>query len=188
MTDQIKLGGIKFPKKLCPSKNSPDKDLVFTPFDLAQKIVRHFSPSGFILEPCMGEGSFYYNLKEYADGEADWCELSKGRDFFEWPEKDYNWIITNPPFSKFRAFLQKSMQVADNVVFLCSINHILGLRARLKDIKVAGFYIREVLLCDTPKSWPASGFQVGAIHLSKTAGDCKFSNLEPTPINRQTNP
>lgn len=178
MTDQIKLGGIKFPKKkLCPSKNSPDKDIVMTPFDLAQKIVRHFNPSGSILEPCMGDGSFYFNLKEYADGFVDWCELSKGRDFFEWQEKGYDWIVSNFPFSKYADFLEKSMAISDNVVSFGTVCHILSLKKRLRLVKEAGFYIREVLLTETPKSWSTGGFQCGAIHLSKVTGDCKFSSL-----------
>jgi hypothetical protein len=177
--DKPKLGGIKFPKKknLCPPKNSPDKDLVMTPFSLAQNIVRHFNPSGSILEPCMGEGSFYYNLKEYANGEVDWCELSKGRDFFEWRGLDYDWIITNPPFSKYADFLEKSLSIANNVVFYGTVCHILSLKKRLRMVKEAGFYIREILYTETPKDWTTGGFQCGAILLTKQAGDCKISYL-----------
>ena len=164
-------------RNLCPHKNSPDKDLIFTPFDLAQKIVRHFNPSGSILEPCMGEGSFYYNLKEYADGYVDWCELSKGRDFFEWPEKDYDWIITNPPFSKYADFLEKSLSIANNVIFYGTVCHILSLKKRLRIVREAGFYIREVLFTETPKGWNTGGFACGAILLTRQAGDCKISYL-----------
>lgn len=55
--NNIKLGGIKFPRKLCPPKNSPDKDIWMTPTKMAQDIVRYFSPSGEMIEPCMGDGS-----------------------------------------------------------------------------------------------------------------------------------
>lgn len=182
MTD-IKLGGIKFPKKprrAAPPKNSPDKDIVFTPPDLAQKIVQYFGPSGDMIEPCMGDGSFYFPMKEYSDdGEVDWCELSKGRDFLErdFCGQKYNWLITNFPFSKYVPFLEKSMQIADNIVTYGTISHILALKKRLRIVKEAGFYIREVLITDTPKSWTTGGFACGAIYLSKQAGDCKFSYL-----------
>lgn len=175
--EQTKLDGIKSPKQLIPKGGN---DCVMTPPDLARKIVGYFRPTGYILEPCMGDGAFYDHLKPFAfEGKVDWCELSKGRDFLltDFGDKRYTYIVTNPPFSKFRAFLKRSMELSDHVIFLCTINHIFGLRARLRDIKEAGFYIRDCLLCDTPESWPPSGFQVGAVHLSKQAGDCKFSYL-----------
>lgn len=48
---------------------------------------------------------------------------------------------------------------------------------RLRIIKEAGFYIREVLFTETPKGWKTGGFQCGAILLRRQAGDCKFSYL-----------
>lgn len=173
--ENIKLGGIKFPKKLIPKGGN---DRVYTPPDLAKSIVKHFQPSGDCLEPCSGKRAFEKAMLELNSVRmVARCEIDDGIDFLSAVLFHYDWIITNPPFSKFRAFLKKSMEVADNVVFLCTINHIFGLRARLRDIKEAGFYIREALLCDTPQSWPSSGFQTGAIYLNKQAGDCKISYL-----------
>ena len=64
------------------------------------------------------------------------------------------------------------------LVFLITINHI-WLKARLRDIKEKGFGIKEILLIDTPKTFPQSGFQFGVIHLSKNyIGDIKFSKME----------
>ncbi len=187
--EEIKLGGIKFPKKsrpLSPPKNSPDKDIWMTPPDLALDIVRYFQSQDLMcesfdfLEPCCGNGAFLNALKNELNGESitiDWCELSKGRDFFEWPEKDYDWIITNPPFSKYADFLEKSLSIANNVVFYGTVCHILSLKKRLRLIKEAGFYIREVLFTETPKGWTTGGFACGAILLTRQAGDCKFSYL-----------
>lgn len=176
--NEIKLGGIKFPKKLIPAKNKPEADKVYTPDWLAEAIVKHYKPWGECLEPCAGGGAFVRAMNNYGISKVNTMEIDEGSDFLEdifW--RNYNFIITNPPFSKFRAFLKKSMEVADNVVFLCTINHIFGLKARLRDIKEAGFYIREALLCDTPESWPSSGFAVGAVYLSRERGDCKISYL-----------
>lgn len=155
-------------------------DCIMTPRELARKIVAHFRPSGCILEPCMGEGAFKDNLEDYAfEGKVDWCELSKGRDFLltDFGEKRYTYIVTNPPFSKLRAFLKRSMELANNIIFLCPVNHILGLKARKRDIKEAGFFVREVCRVEKPFEWPSSGFEYAAIYLSKQAGDCKFSEL-----------
>ena len=41
-----------------------------------------------------------------------------------------DWIITNPPWSQIRRFLQHALSLADHVVFLFTINH-LWTRARL---------------------------------------------------------
>lgn len=35
------------------------------------------------------------------------------------------------------------------------------------DIKAAGFGLKEIVLVDTPKTFPPSGFQLGAVHLSR---------------------
>jgi len=48
--------------------------------------------------------------------------------------------------------------------------------ARIRDINEKGFGIKEILLLDTPKSFPQSGFQVGCFYLKRGyKGDIKFS-------------
>jgi len=167
-------------RRLAPPKNSPDKDLWMTPEDLARKIVCHFRPSGYIIEPCKGTGAFYNHLTAFSYENVDWCELSEGRDFLNWNfgEKKYNWLVTNFPFSKYVDFLEKSMKIANNIVIYGTVCHVLSLKKRLRMIREAGFYVREVLFTDTPQGWPTGGFACGAILLNKQAGDCKFSYLK----------
>jgi hypothetical protein len=133
-----------------------------TPPFYVNLILNHFAPQGLCLEPCRGTGGFQL------DG-WDWCEITEGRDFLTWDfgTKHYDWIVTNPPWSKLRLFLVRSMRLADNVVFLCLVN-ALWMKARLRDIDSAGFGIREILLLDTPpKPWPQAGFALGAIHIQR---------------------
>ena len=146
--------------KLNPSKNSPAQDVVYTPVPLAVDIIRHYEPTGVILDPCMGDGAFYLNFP--TDSETLWCELDQGMDFFNHSRK-CDWIITNPPWSKMRTFLQHSMTLAKNIVFLTSINHY-ATKARLRDMLQANFGIKEFYCFDTPKSFPQSGFQLAAVH------------------------
>lgn len=148
-------------------------DVVQTPVYLARKIVHHFNPSGAILEPCCGEGNFLSVLPN-----ADWCEISRGRDFLAINgNRHWDWIITNPPYSIYRAFLKKAMDVADNVVFLQLINASFY-RARLKDVFSSGFGIAEILLLDTPPEFPQFGFQLGCVHYKRGhTGDIKLSRL-----------
>src|SRR3990167_4824970 len=124
------------------SKNGNDR--IMTPELLALEIINHFKPIGKIMEPCCGTGSF---LKAMPN--ADWCEIDKGVDFFS-ITGHWDWIITNPPYSKYRDFLNKSMEVADNIVFLQLINATFY-KARLRDISQKMFGIKEIWCINTPK-------------------------------------
>ena len=114
--------------RLIPT-NTKRNDVVMTPEYITKQLVEHFRPEGIILEPCKGEGAFMKYLPE----DTKWCEITEGKDFFQFNEK-VDWIITNPPYSKMRKFIQHSMEVSDNIVFLTTINH-LWLKARLKKKK-----------------------------------------------------
>ncbi|HRI83475.1 MAG TPA: hypothetical protein PLF88_13610 [Opitutaceae bacterium] len=144
-----------------PNRDYVSNDEVQTPAVLARMLVRHFRPRGRVLEPCCGEGRILHCLPRG----ACWCEIRRGRDFFAWTEP-VDWIITNPPWSQIRPFLQHAMKLADHVVFLLTINHV-WTKARLRDIREAGFGIREILLVDMPPEFPQSGFQLGAVHLQR---------------------
>ena len=155
-----------------PNRNYKSDDVVMTPVDLAKKLIQHFNPQGKGLEPCKGTGNIYKFLKN-----ADWCEIADGRDFFEYTNK-VDYIFTNPPWSKIRAFLQHSMEIANDIYFLITINH-LWTKARLRDIENAGFGIKEICIIDTPKNFPQSGFQLGMVHLQKNyTGQIIFSKIE----------
>ena len=158
--------------KLNPSKNTPDKDRVYTPLELAKDIIDHYSPKGYTLDPSCGPGAFFNQFPPECI--ADWCELDTGRDFFDYTHK-CDWIITNPPWSLMRQFLQHSMTISDNIVFLTSINHYTT-KARLRDMREAGFNIKEFYCFDTPKCFPQSGFQLAAVHTQRGyEGDISLS-------------
>ena len=158
--------------KYQPNRDYVSNDVVMTPISLAEKLVNYFEPKGKGLEPCCGSGNILRFLKN-----ADWCEIEKGRDFFDYTSK-VDYIFTNPPFSKFRKFLTHSLQLADDIYFLITINH-LWTKARLREIKNNGFGIKEILIFDTPKEFPQTGFQLGMVHLKKNyEGDIKFSELK----------
>lgn len=160
-----------------PTPDCISNDEVQTPPELCRKLVYHFRPEGYVLEPCRGRGNFYKALEMW-DAQfsypriefLNYCEINEGRDFLTFvdEEHDYDWIITNPPFSQAKAFMEKSFQVADNVVFLITLNHALGLKARFRLLDKYGFGIREAVLLDTPpKPWPQAGFQLGAVYFQR---------------------
>lgn len=145
--------------KYQPNKDYKSDDVVFTPGPLAWEIVNHFKPTGVVLEPCKGAGIFL----EYLPAGTLWCEISEGRDFFEFHDK-VDWIVINPPWSKMMGFLKHGMQVATNIVYLVTVNH-LWTKARVREIRAAGFGIKEIMTCAHPSSFPSSGFQLAVIHL-----------------------
>lgn len=156
-------------------------DRVMTPPDLALRIVGHFKPQGYsILEPCEGDGSFTAAFETWGTKLVFSCEIDRGEDFLTW-ETPVDWIITNPPWSNFLAFLKHSMTVAHDVVFLANANAWF-VKARINAMRDAGFHFREFAYVPTPKKpWPQFGLQLAAVHISRTPGNCQFTNLDWTP-------
>lgn len=161
-------------RRLIPAKNDANADRVYTPRQLAEAIISQLPLEGSVLDPCKGDGAFFSQFP--AQVEAQWCELDFGRDFFDWAGS-VDWVVTNPPWSKFRAFLDQAMHVADNVVFLAAFSHF-STKARVNDIRNAGFAMRKVIYVPTPVDWPASGFQMAAVWLQRGwSGPCEFVHL-----------
>lgn len=144
-------------------------DKVYTPPLLARQICRHFRISGKVHEPCYGRGAFYNEIAALVGPEnTSYSELDLGIDFLTRPfVREFDWIVTNPPWSQLRPFLAKSMGLADNIVFLCLVNAFF-MEARLRDMRERGFGFKEILFVDTPeKPWPQTGFALGAVHIQR---------------------
>ncbi len=163
-----------------PNRDYVSNDVVQTPVRLCRDLVEVLPLFGEVLEPCAGEWHFVQALKEHpAVKEVHECEISRGADFFAW-QKPVDWVVTNPPWSQVRPFLKHAMQVANEVVFLMTINHA-WTKARLRDVKEAGFALKRIYLVDMPKEFPSSGFQLGALHYSRAwHGPVEIGNLVDT--------
>ncbi len=154
-------------------------DRIYTPPRLAKDIVQHFKVYGKCMEPCAGRGAFVNAMEESNATYVFACEIDDGSDFLQWSHDcRMDFVVTNCPWSQFRPFLKKSMEVADNVVFLCLVNAFF-MKARQQDMKTAGFGMKEILFVDTPpKPWPQTGFSLGAVHIQRGyTGDVKHSWL-----------
>jgi hypothetical protein len=137
-------------------------DEVYTPDETAAMIVDHFRPCGRVCEPCKGGGAFLRAMPG-----ADWFEIAEGRDFLAHEGGRWDWIVTNPPWSKILVFLKKSLTHADNVVFLCLVN-ALWMTARLREIQAQGFGIVETMIVPhPPPPWPQMGFALGATWMKR---------------------
>lgn len=136
-------------------------DRIFTPSELARDIVAHYRPCGRILEPCAGLDAFVRHMPG-----CDWCEIDRGVDFFDCTGR-YDWIVTNPPYSLFTRFLQKAVEVADNVVFLSPENSW-GTYKRAEILRGAGFGTVEICQVPLPPApWPQFGVIIAATWLRR---------------------
>ena len=164
-----------------PTRGYVSNDNVMTPPSLARALVRAVQPSGTILEPCAGTGNFVKALRPY--GQVHSCEIDRGEDFLAWTQR-VDWIVTNPPWSQFRDFLAHSLQIADRVAFVSTLNH-LWTRARRQLVKDAGFGIEKIIEFDAPPTWQATGFQLGLVLLTRGyRGGCSVEPLAHNPKDR----
>jgi hypothetical protein len=119
---------------------------------LVRRLVEHFRPTGFCLDPCKGpHGAFFNALPE----PKDWCEIREGRDFLKW-QKRVDWIMTNPAWSAqaYRAIARHAFEIAENVVFLTRWHNATGTYARDHDWLDAGHGLKETIIIP----WRDAGF------------------------------
>ena len=145
-------------------------DVHFTRNDIAKKIVENFEITGSCLEPAKGNGVIYQYLPEG----SDWCEISQGRDFFEYTGH-VDWIVTNPPFSNLTDWMRKSFEISENVVFLIPISKLFSSAPRMRLVSEYGG-IPEIFCLGTGREIGFDiGFPFAAIHFQKGyKGDTKI--------------
>jgi hypothetical protein len=147
-------------------------DVVWTPDWAAYDMVRWFNPKGKVLDPCRGDDAIFRYLKQG----ADWCEINKGRDFFQWTGY-VDWIIGNPPFNKtdFPRWMQHSFEIALNVVYIMPVrkffssNRVMEMAREFGSLRHIRIYGPGGLL-----GWNF-GHPCGALYWSKDGGDTSWS-------------
>lgn len=152
-------------------------DVVYTPAWCAEDMVRHFQPAGTILEPCKGEGVFL----DYLPDDTLWCEITEGRDFFDWTEP-VDWVISNPPYSMTRKWFRHSYGIADHLLYLVPLRNVFSGYGFVREIHEFGG-IRELRTYGTGGrlGFPM-GNAVGAFHIERGyTGETTFSFFDPLP-------
>ena len=151
----------------CAAKGA---DIVLTPDDVAADVVRHFRPTGRILDPCKGEGAFLRHMPG-----AEWCEIREGRDFFAWT-KPVDWIVSNPPYSVFWEFMEHSFSVADNIVYAIPLAKLFHSGKRLRGLFDWGGIPGILILGPGRNIGFPLGFAVAAVHMKRGYdGETRFS-------------
>jgi hypothetical protein len=166
------------------SYNGEDK--IYTPDTLSLSIVKTLNPSGIILEPCSGGGSF---LRAFASEglNYEYDEIEQNRDFLNRKETKANWLITNPPFSKIMKFLKKSIELGiPNIAFLCTIN-VIWMNGKLELLRKNGYSLEKIYLVESPyfrkcEGWRQSGFSLGVLVITKTDKEVPVSETIETGV------
>jgi len=114
-----------------------------------------------ILDPCRGLGAF----TDHIPG-AEWCEITEGRDFFDWHEP-VDWVISNPPYSLTRPWFRHSYTVARYLCYLVPLRNVFSGYGFLREIHEFGG-IREIRTYGTGGrlGFPM-GNAVGAFHIER---------------------
>lgn len=114
--------------------NYKTNDDIMTPNHIAKYIIEKLpiNENDFLYDPFRGGGAFYDNFP--ARNKKSWSEIKEGEDFFDFNEK-VDWIISNPPYSKYTEVMQHSYDIADNIVYLIPLNKIVSSWGRCIDLK-----------------------------------------------------
>ena len=138
-----------------------EQDVVLTPDAIAADIIAHFKPSGRILDPCRGAGAFWNKMPG-----AEWCESREGRDFFAWYEP-VDWIVSNPPYSIFSEWLEHSLKISPEIVYLIPLAKIFNSEPRLRSIMHTGGLVETRHYGSGTSCGFPFGFPCGAVHIKR---------------------
>jgi len=140
-------------------------DVVLTPRRVAKEMIDGYDiPAGAtILDPCKGDGAF---LDQYpGDCETDWCEITEGRDFFDYQGR-VDWIITNPPYSIIEEFMAKCFEVADDVALLIPMSKWVSSLRRIRAVLAFGNVVSIRIISASRCGFPF-GFPACALHIRR---------------------
>lgn len=136
-------------------------DVYHTPDWVVADMVKHFRPTGRVLDPCRGDGAFANAIPG-----CEWCEINEGRDFFDWTEP-VDWVISNPPYSKTRGWFRHSYTIADNLLYLIPLRQLFGAYWMMREADdFGGIRAIRVYGTGTRLGFPM-GNAVGAVHIQR---------------------
>lgn len=131
--------------KISNSIKNRDKpnDVFLTPMTLVLKAIEmsNITPEMRVLDPCKATGNFYNNLPTC---NKEWCEITDGKDFFDFNEK-VDLIIGNPPFSIWNKWLEHTITITDKFCYVMGQQNLTDRRLHLLHTK--GWGITKIHLC-----------------------------------------
>lgn len=115
-------------------------DIYYTPIQVVKKMIElcDITNDMTVLDPSYGGGIFYNNLP---DCKKEWCEIEKGKDFFDETNR-YDLIIGNPPYSLWDKWLEHTMKLTDKFCYIFGYLNLSILR--LNKILKNGYGITKI--------------------------------------------
>jgi hypothetical protein len=138
------------------------KDVFYTPEWAVVDMIKFFKPKGEILDPCTGKGIFLKHLPK----DSYWCEITEGRDFFDWNKK-IDWVVGNPPYSLFAKWIYHSMEIAKNILYLIPCDKPFISMKMLNKMREWGSVKHMRVYGSGGKLNFPIGFAIGAVHICK---------------------
>ncbi|MDM5141556.1 class I SAM-dependent methyltransferase [Aeromonas bestiarum] len=135
--------------------NTIERELYQTPASAVAALMRCicFRPADTFMEPCRAEGNIY-NPVPLPLEQKEWAEISQGRDYLAWDfGRQFDVIITNPPFSLTEEFLKKSqseLAPGGTLIYLQRVN-FLGSKKRVPFWAEVGFPNKTPILVPRPR-------------------------------------
>ena len=135
--------------------NTIERELYPTPISAVAALMRHiqFRQGDTFMEPCRAEGNIY-DAVPLPDGQKEWAEIRHGRDYMAWDfGRQFDVIITNPPFSLTEEFMRKSLsELAPDgtLIYLQRVN-FLGSKKRVPFWAEIGFPNKTPILAPRPR-------------------------------------
>jgi hypothetical protein len=115
-------------------------DVFYTPLPVAMKLIHMacIQEDDKVLDPSRGKGVFYDNLPNCT---KDWCEITEGKDFFDY-NKPVDIIIGNPPFSMWNKWFEHTIKL--NPKRICYVMGVINLTPRrIEMMNNAGYKITK---------------------------------------------
>lgn len=92
------------------SDTTPTSDERFTPFYCVEPIIKYIEKDKIIWCPFDKEWSAYVKRLRENGNTVISSSIEDGYDFFEYEPENYDIIISNPPFSKKRSSIKKTIR------------------------------------------------------------------------------
>lgn len=99
-------------------------DEMYTPYYLAQAIVKYIDPSLTVWCPFDKEWSAYVNLLKENGNRVIYTHIDNGEDFFNYEPCGYDIIVSNPPFSKKDEILKRLYELDKPFAILLPLNSL----------------------------------------------------------------
>jgi hypothetical protein len=119
-------------------------DVIHTPPSVALQMIEmcELKEGEKVLDPSAGDNKvFYNNFPDFVN--KDYCEITEGKDFFEYNKK-VDCVIGNPPYSMWDKWLQHTMEITDKFCYI--FNNFNFTPSRLTKIMNNGYGITKLHL------------------------------------------